>query len=119
MSIATWKKEFYPIPAGEIEEQNAIAHSLQKWTGLLPENLKKHGIEIDLNNDLYDGTFLFYINSGTCALCAYYIYSTVCSDCPIYIKTGNECGESLSQWVIWADSSDPQPMIELLKGLKK
>lgn len=39
MSLETWKEEFYPIPADEVPESQALAHSLRKWEGLRKENL--------------------------------------------------------------------------------
>ncbi len=47
MSLATWKAEFYPFTAekcaAEFPEE-ALDHSIRKWEGLSPENLKKHGV---------------------------------------------------------------------------
>ena len=44
MSTETWKKEFYPVNATSDEQENNDRTFDQKWEGLLPENLKRHGL---------------------------------------------------------------------------
>jgi hypothetical protein len=45
MSLNTWKIEFYPQEACEVEDQlEAAKHSLRKWGGLTTENLERHGL---------------------------------------------------------------------------
>ena len=55
MSFTTWCKEFYPVPASDFDgvdkPKEAVKHALNKWRGLLPKNLKKHGIKF------YSGIF--------------------------------------------------------------
>ena len=51
MSVETWKEEFYPVDATDDEVQEGsifilLDHSILKWTGALPENLKKHDVEL-------------------------------------------------------------------------
>ena len=120
MSIETWKKEFYPIPANEVKEDDAVSHSLQKWTGLLPENLDKHGCYISFGDVTDSGVFFADIDEDSCALCFYYLgdVNITCNDCPIYKKTDKKCGYHLNEWKAWTDESNPAPMIELLKSLK-
>ena len=43
MSLTTWKKEFYPVPAKKMPLRKALEHSILKWRGALPGNLRKHG----------------------------------------------------------------------------
>jgi len=85
MSLKTWKKEFYPIPADKCPKSKAIAHSLQKWTGALKKNLKKHGCFIAATSvDDDDDRLLFGID--TCAACQHYLHGDRdCSECPLYI----------------------------------
>lgn len=33
MSLKSWKKEFYKIPANKVSKRFAIQRSLKKWTG--------------------------------------------------------------------------------------
>lgn len=48
MSFATWKKEFYPcVPDPKWDDIKCLEHSIQKWIGLRPENLDKHGVIFD------------------------------------------------------------------------
>ena len=49
MSLKTWKKEFYPQSAKRTKQSEAVEHSLHKWRGILPANLKKHGLNRDIN----------------------------------------------------------------------
>lgn len=50
MSFQTWMEEFYPNPLPSnvksisMTLKQACQHSLQKWIGLRPENLKKHHV---------------------------------------------------------------------------
>jgi hypothetical protein len=93
MSIKTWVKEFYPISAikaAKLSKLEIIEHSLMKWLGTTPENLKKHNIFLDLWGDLVDYrndlsiNDLFIIDEDSCSLCKkYYSLSTGCSLCPL------------------------------------
>lgn len=90
MTIKTWKAEFYPIDASKCSAENALAHSLQKWRGLLPENREKHGLSTG-------GTFIreltgrkaylgYFMGSDTCALCSVFYEKRQtfgCSTCPL------------------------------------
>jgi uncharacterized protein YbdZ (MbtH family) len=118
MSIATWKKEFYgPMSKAVKSEKAALEHSIKKWTGLLPANLKKHELK---TKDLWiedNARRAFDIDSSTCALCELYI----CSDCPLKkIRRSPCCGNKESPYSIWYDENNPRPMLNLLKkALKK
>lgn len=81
MSIKSWCEEFYQVKATHEEacetDVKAIEHSLVKWRGLLPENLKKHhvrlgvfgnSIEHDDSADIRAGSEVF-LDSSSCALC--------------------------------------------------
>ena len=127
MSINSWKKEFYSIPA-ESEcldtDLKRIDHSLQKWVGLLPENLKKHGINKILHSsrieDSKGDTFL--IDSESCALCFEYLFPSnkSCHRCPLYLVNESTCCDqskeidSFSPYGEFSWKENPKPMIQLL-----
>lgn len=87
MSLETWKAEFYPTPAEDTAKEDAIAHSLRKWQGLTPENLKKHGVihepfagvidesDFSAGKPIYMYSEAVPIDSGTCALCHHHYNS--------------------------------------------
>ena len=75
MSLTTWKATYYPISARETAPQDAIAHSLTKWRGLL--DLASHGLTRAHSGsicigDITDDAQLFPISGGTCALCVHF-----------------------------------------------
>lgn len=121
MSITSWKKEFYPIPAdGSKGGITAIKHSLRKWEGALPENLKKHDL-IDVPIDYDD---------STCSLCARYYDNTYddtstefhcCQKCPIYKANDSvTCGDAYRRdYSGSATLHNPTPTIDLLKKTLK
>ena len=121
MSIKTWKEEFYPIPAQETEQSNAIQHSLTKWTGFIPSNLEKHEVTYELLHDFRFGQ--------TCPLCYHFKIDedradleegrewneeTECDECPI-VQTGfPECDAHDSAWRE-SRFGDPLTMIDQLE----
>lgn len=143
MSQKTWLEEFYPKSAQEfMTEEEAIVHSLTKWTGLRPENLAKHGmvakayqIESEIRQP---GEDAFRIDATTCALCdKFYDDSSdyyddednqiMCASCPIYEVRGYPCDEQIpyeeeeAPYFEFANGNDiknPEPMIYwLVKAL--
>jgi len=140
MSLKTWKKEFYPVPASKVSgKKTAIKHSLKKWQGLTEENLKKHGLifTYDFDDASIRETMVssnlpgcsFGINSKTCALCQLYYNndgsdtddkSDCCYKCPLYQSLGHRCdGRSDRPYVVFLDSGDPVPMIKALEKMLK
>jgi hypothetical protein len=123
MSLASWKKEFYPITAKKASEKSeveAIEHSLKKWQGLTEENLEKHGLKKwglaikGIGTDQY-----LDIDDTSCALCEKYYNENVneeiddpCIKCPIYLSSKHTCHK---QYGTYVGLSDPAQMIELLK----
>jgi hypothetical protein len=126
MSLETWKKEFYQYDVySEEAEGNPMLHSLNKWKGLLPNNLKRHSLIIKYENwdtSLEDENGeVFPVDAKTCALCQ---WSDGCDDCRLaQIRGGVPCDERTedeeeSPWFALKDRKDPKPMIkELTKGL--
>lgn len=128
MSLKTWKEEFYPIPAIKVEMGAAVDHSITKWSGLRPENLKKHhvvtneyGIFDESSETSADGVIQqLPINSDSCALCWYYI-NRECIHCPLYlVRDETPCdrrmdGETIGPFPHYVDTGDPEPMIDWLE----
>jgi len=124
MSVESWKKEFYPIPAydyryGRHPRLQVLDASLLKWKGLTKANLKKHRVTmvnggIGSKDDPYFERF--YFDGDSCSLCAKYYGRTAdysCDACPIWKLTGKTCLSAYSKL------PDPEPMIQLLTKVRK
>ena len=130
MSLKTWKKEFYPLPASKVKgKRAAIKHSLKKWMGLTEENLAKHSVEIGHQYD-YNITVVtddrkskLKINSSSCALCKlFYDNHTdedkACRRCPLYKSLGHPCDGMYGRpFIKWTNELNPEPMIKALQKL--
>lgn len=130
MSLATWKKEFYPTTAKTAAARTGavkcIEHSLKKWEGALPENLEKHGLEYE-DHVIWnkEKTESMRFDSWTCALCKKYLDRYDCSGCPIVIAGNPECdaypleeddnGDGVPIDGYRKSENNPQPMIDTLK----
>lgn len=122
MSLATWKKEFYPVPASRVSKKNALAHSLRKWLGLFKTALKRHGLEKGcsiIQDSVGEG---LWIDDTTCALCKYFEDTQAgcpgCPGCPLAKSLGRNCcsnviGDSPYRAFIW--QGNPRPMISALR----
>ena len=99
MSIQTWKQEFYPTEARNTLIQKALSHTIRKWKGLRPKNLRKHNLCVKRRDiKLYDKENLrgfvqaFKFNSDNCALCIHHLVIDNnidrCETCPLYIVRG-------------------------------
>ena len=127
MSLKTWKKEFYPVPASKVSKENAVAHSLKKWQGLTKTNLKKHSVIHDVDhNKITDGKDFLGIEASSCALCCHHYESGPgCPTCPLSIARGVvECAsctprEETAPYSYWVFHSNPAPMIRWLKKALK
>lgn len=115
MSLATWKRHYYPKPADETDESEAVAHSLKKWRGLLPAVLEKHELKHvgcvvrDKASNVFD------VDADSCALCIHH-FAGDCRDCPLYAALGNNpCYESGQPYLTFKRTGDPEPMIAALK----
>ena len=80
MSLASWKEEFYPTPAYACPCDQALEHSILKWTGLLPENLEKHKVFLDGQylRDPESPNCALRIDGDSCALCVHYCAEGIC-----------------------------------------
>lgn len=130
MSLKTWTDEFYPKrPSKRMSKITAIRHSLLKWTGLLPENLRKHGLKKNRKSiqEIGDGHDWFIIGGDSCALCVKYANEndhpvrSVCENCPLYKNLNDTpCDEKdENPYFVWAIRGDPKPMIKALKETLK
>lgn len=121
MSLGTWKKKFYPIPANQVKEKDAIDASLLKWVGMRESNLKKHGLRISFGGSIEDsnGEYLD-INDATCSLCVHYLDEGDCRKCPLFQHLGHRCDHPIRTSVfITGLNGDPEPMIAALWAAKK
>lgn len=112
MSEASWIKEFYPVPADKVPEENAIQHSLVKWYGLRKENISQHSvIEAPIWPD-----------GESCALCVNYAVEDSrdwhCGKCPLkeYLKRPCFRGKN-SVYEAYIERADPEPMIAALEAI--
>ena len=147
MSFKSWCKEFYPISATDRvalsnDPVTIVEHSLQKWTGLRPENLKKHNMVFkDGMVQARRGTGAgLYVDDSSCSLCQKYIDhchpSHSCAKCPLYQARGRvPCYETKGRekndpygafrypreredlWFDFGNNTprDPEPMIKWLE----
>lgn len=94
MSLASWKKEYYPTPASSIKtDSGAVAHSIRKWKGLSKQAMKKHGIEWGAAyatvHEPDNVSRYFEISEKSCALC---VLHPVCVGCPLAaVRRGYAC----------------------------
>ena len=101
MSVKTWLDEF----GGKTD--------LEKWIGLREDNIEKHGCYLE-DLDLKDSEEnVFQITGRTCQLCENYYSSTACKSCPLY-KIGKYCDDEGSPYRIFAETGNPEPMIQAL-----
>ncbi len=125
MSLATWKKEFYPVPADKVNKNKAVDHSLRKWKGLTRTNLRKHGVKQNTEDgrSIFAKDGVFGITTESCALCKHYFESDgKCPKCPLSIVRGGiSCDAASLRGINTSDpygkfrKGNPQPMISWLK----
>lgn len=114
MSLKTWFKEFYPTPASK-PDCSPAEHSLRKWIGFLPRNLKKHGCR---HNRIWlkcGQIGHIMLCDYKCALCIEHLDSG-CKTCPLF-KAGFGClkGESIYHDVI----TGKKPVEFMVSALRK
>ena len=110
-------------------------HSLTKWIGLLPKNLKKHELR-RYSNDIGKYKFsdfasaknfrVFRVDSSTCSLCNKYYdrsapYHDECHACPLAIVRGDisctqlRSEEAITPYQYFTEKGDPKLMIHWLR----
>ena len=117
MSIATWKKEFYPTPADQCTAANALDHGILKWSGTTKAAMKRHGLT-KIDKFVVDNQGRGFPFAGpTCALCRHSSTAGLaCCDCVIEQTTGMSCFEA---YVRWCQTGAPRPMLALLRKVKR
>src|SRR4030042_366937 len=123
MSLKTWKKEFYPIPANKVKKSDALDHSIKKWEGLTKSNLEKHHVtfysDFSGHGIIARNGDCLAVNGYTCALCSKYDDND-CFNCPLCIYLGSPCDNLPgSPYKIFANTKNPLPMINALKKAKE
>lgn len=126
MSLESWKREFYPVPAPRAKEWKAAAHSLRKWIGLSRANLKRHGLEKADGSHMIKqrGGGLMMHGTETCALCCQYDDGTEensCGPCPLYAALDNDkcAGDKNDVYGKWLHRGHAGPMIRALRKAVK
>lgn len=134
MSKDTWRAEFFPTDASTARNMTnleAVRHSLRKWRGLTPDNLKAHGLRVSANGSIMDGPqSVLGIDDTTCSLCVkhFAVYGMLtakerCRSCPLArARSGYPCDKTtrketdlMSPWRVWMVHEDPRPMIGALE----
>lgn len=132
MSIQSWKKEFYDIPASDAagSDLEAVEHSIKKWKGLTLRNLSKHGLMKERGRQtIKEGVNgeAFWVSASSCALCVKHLAVAIgdedCGNCPLSEVRGIRCDhmrlhEITSPYGDWMDKSDPGRMIRWLEKAK-
>lgn len=122
MSFEDWKKEFYPIHAEELKDKSWLEctqHSLQKWKGVLPENLEKYNL-VFKESFLVSKTnqFLMAFNSTTCSLCikaeAEKYTISKCKNCAMLHELEYSCDY---KQLYFKATSNPQLLVDTLQQL--
>lgn len=135
MSLKTWKNEFYSLPIYALinpTDLECVNHSILKWSGALPENLKKHKVSYE-DHEVYESSpssTAFYFGGTTCALCNIYFedkdenecYSEDKAEyCPIVRLLGRPCDRKdnstkpPTESIYDQSANVPEPMLNLLK----
>lgn len=120
MSLETWMIEFYPVKAREaaISEIAALKHSIRKWTGLSPANLRKHGVKKWGDENITgDGDFTFQVSDRTCALCHRHID---CVGCSLRAELNERCyGDEEGPYGQFIYNNKIRPMLNALRRTLK
>lgn len=129
MSLKSWKKKFYPVQAYFLKKKSilaAIQHSIKKWVGLRPKNLKKHNLHLsdaiifELLPDKSNSKD-FSICEESCALCVKFLRTkSHCRACPIGKILRHPCDScDTDPYKIFSQTDNVEPMIKLLKKAKR
>lgn len=126
-ALTRWKQAYYPVPANEVPEADALEHSLIKWQGLRKSVLDEYGLKVDegvLSDSNSDVDNEFSIDSSSCALCQHYL-NRGCEGCPLFeIRGQARCDywtdeetdeDRRPPYGEFTDQGNPEPMIRLLE----
>lgn len=127
MSLTTWKKQFYPKkPSSRMSWITATEHSLKKWMGALPGNVKKHGVEYKSHHIVHKKQYNLRMSFSylTCALCVKSMSIKIkdhiyCSVCPLQKMLGRSCDEYGVASIYEQSTNNPTAMILTLQKLLK
>ena len=133
MSLYEWKLKYYPTDADDVLRNEALDHSLQKWSGLTAKVRQFFGLHMYKTywlTDKFDDKLK--IAADTCALCEHYFNSdgkrkerTQCIECPLSkVRGGYACDvkkptERISPFDAFGLNGNAQPMIRLLTRAKE
>lgn len=121
MSLVTWRKKYYPVPASErMGPVRAVQHALRKWSGLRPAALAAHAVyKVGGAVRSYTDVCSFWVADRTCSLCLRYFDSIParhCAKCPLAQYLGRRCDRDGGPYHVWVITGDPEPMIAALTG---
>lgn len=122
MTDQEWTNKYYPVEATDCLEDEAVAHSILKWEGVVwaIENQRRVPIRVD---------------ADTCALCVHYYESSneespKCEKCPLALSLGHTCDgyhmdddydrddHFQAPWVQYNDGKNPHPMLNALRAIE-
>lgn len=126
MSVATWRAEFYPVPASQCPPEQMLDQSILKYQGCRKSAMHRHDVRLDgmeLVGTNAGDTDRLNMGSPTCAICHFHL-PLRCETCPVYVlRGGTRCddpiaGEPYSPVSAWFDHGDPEPALMILEALK-
>jgi len=127
MSLKTWKKQYMPDAHNHVGRGiEAVEHSLKKWRGLLPANLKRHGMQHPVEWEDYNSVIReikhpitedLIIDADNCALCFHHPYG--CGSCSLKVTLGAACDRPGQPYDLWVTSGRVHPMIKALERTLK
>jgi hypothetical protein len=124
MSGKTWHAEFMPVPANDpaVQENDLtrLLHVEKKWSGYTKANLKRHGLTKErghLNGGVGDGLIksVHHAGADNCALCEKH-QDCGCDTCPLYLVSGDTCGDGADPYSAWYDFNDVRPMLRTIRS---
>jgi hypothetical protein len=115
MSYESWCKEFYPSPPSEdMTPLKAAKHSLRKWKGVLPANLRRHGLTRDRDMIREDYLVVHTLGALSCALCV--INDVECQKCSIMLAGHKGCTHEGSAYIQALEKNRITSMIRVLES---
>lgn len=120
MSIKSWQEEFFPEITSDVlsSELSAAKHSLRAWIGRLPENLKRHSVDVREDRKMVDEHETFGPSTKNCALCHLTFdeqHLIDCSLCPLFRFKLKCCPNPNSSYQKYLETGNPVSMIKVIK----